>query len=235
MFSLEWHFVIARTIHNNKNKIASKSSYFDPGEALGLGRAPGKLQKRLKSPSVEIASASWDQVSKVDKNLKIHVNLVANYCEECEGAVIVICKYRYILGKYNQRVKSKGNDKKVHGPTTTLAGTSRRGVFVRPGRCSCLQVTTKKTGTIFLSACCFFIFISLVTSHSVFRSPYIQLRGSTMEDKPQVYLSWNCSRTTQDWRGFPLWLGNLIWGSLQFLEAYVLPKTLINQFVIKPS
>ena len=44
--------------------------------------------------------------------MKIHVNLVANYCEECEGAVIVICKYRYILGKYNQKVKSKGNDKK---------------------------------------------------------------------------------------------------------------------------
>ena len=45
--------------------------------------------------------------------------------------------------------------KKVHGPTKTLAGIARRGVFVRPGRCSCLQVK-KKTGTIFLSACCFF-------------------------------------------------------------------------------
>ena len=65
----------------------------------------------------------------------------------------------------------------MHGPTTTLAGIARRGVFVRPGRCSCLQVTTKKTGTIFLSACCFFIFISLVTSHSVFRSPYNTIEG----------------------------------------------------------
>ena len=127
-------------------------------------------------------------------------------------------------------LNQKETIKKVHGPTTTLAGIARRGVFVRPGRCSCLQVTTKKTktktGTTFLSACCFYHLhiIALVTSHSVFRSPYNTVEGNSKEDKPQVYLSWNCSRTTQDWRGFPLWLGNLIWGSLQFPETYVLPK-----------
>ena len=110
--------VIARTIHNNVNKIASKSSYFDPGEALGLGRAPGKLQKRLKSPSVEIASASWDQVSKVGKKNTIAntFKVMQNSCHfgEYEGAGTVICKYRYILGNYNQKVNSKGNgnDKK---------------------------------------------------------------------------------------------------------------------------
>ena len=71
VFNVFFEMTFARTIHNNINKTASKSSYFDSGEAFGLGRAPGKLQKRLKSPSVEIASASWDQVSKVDKKLKI--------------------------------------------------------------------------------------------------------------------------------------------------------------------
>ena len=100
---------------------------------------------------------------------------------EYEGAGTVICKYRYILGKYNQRVKSKGNDKKVHGPTTTLAGIARRGVFVRPGRCSCLQVSKKKTktGTTFLTACSLYYIhiIALATSHSVFRSPYNTVEG----------------------------------------------------------
>lgn len=71
--------------------------------------------------------------------------------------------------------------KKVHGPTTTLAGIARRGVFVRPGRCSCLQVSKKKTktGTTFLTACSLYHLhiIALATSHSVFRSPYNTVEG----------------------------------------------------------
>ena len=158
----------ARTIHNNINKIASKSSYFDSGEAIGLGRAPGKLQKRLKSPSVEIASASWDQVSKVDKKLKILLQMLKEMQNPCHFDLQMIVKNgrglwlsfvnidlfeEIIIRKLHQKEMMK----KVHGPTTTLAGIARRGVFVRPGRCSCLQVSKKKTktGTTFLSACCF--------------------------------------------------------------------------------
>ena len=69
--------------------VTSISSYFDPGETLGLGRAPGKLQKRLKSPSVEIASASWDQVSKVDKKLKILLQMHKVMQNTCH---LSICK-----------------------------------------------------------------------------------------------------------------------------------------------
>ena len=81
----------------------------------------------------------------------------------------------------NFKSRDASASKKVHGPTTTLAGIARRGVFVRPGRCSCLQVSKKKTktGTTFLTACSLYHLhiIALATSHSVFRSPYNTVEG----------------------------------------------------------
>ena len=150
---------------------------------------------------------------------------------EYEGAGTVICKYRYILGNYNQKVNSKGNgnDKK------RCTGPLRRWPELRGEEFSCdqgdvlvcrFQRKRLRQGQPFWLHVPYIIFISLhwLLATQFFDLHIIQLRGSSKEDKPPVYLSWNCSRTTQDWRGFPRWLGNLIWGSLQFPETYVPPK-----------
>ena len=106
----------------------------------------------------------------------------ANHCEEWEGAGSVICKYKYILGNYNQTVKSKGNDKK------RCTGPLRRWPELRGEEFSCDQGDVLvcrlqrkrlrlRQGQSFCLHVAFIIFISLVTSHSVFRSPYNTVEG----------------------------------------------------------